>query len=168
MDELELSRRPTRQVLKGIGVALIASYLYGFLVLLVFMVIDVVGHFARGSPFLVKDWTESFLWLPFGAMTATLWFVVPVGVILGIKLPSRAYALAPKNAAIRGSAWGALLGCFGGLLLALVFSLTSGGGLRWSFLGPRLDIIALLATTMGAYSAMWVGAFAYRYARKAQ
>lgn len=164
----ELSGRSTRQVLKGIGVALLASYLYLFSVLLVAMLIDLVAHFMKGSSFLAKEWAELFLVLPFGAMIATLWFVVPVGIILGIKLPSRAYALAPKIAAVRGSAWGALLGCLGGVLISLVFSLSSGGGLRWTFLGPRLNVIALLVTTMGAYSAAWVGTFAYKYAKKAQ
>jgi hypothetical protein len=112
--ELALSRRPTRQILKGIGVALIASYLYGFSVLLVAMLIDVVAHFAKGSSFVVKEWAELLLVLPIGAMTTTLWFVVPIGIILGIRLPSRASALAPMKAAIRGSAWGVLVGCVGG------------------------------------------------------
>ena len=160
--------RPTRQVLKAIGVALIASYLYVFSVLLVAMLVEVVTHFTKGSSFLPKEWGELLLVLPFGAVTATLWFVAPVGIILGIKLPSRAYSLAPKNAAIRGFAWGALLGCFGGVLIAVAFSLASGDGLRGSFFGPRLNVIALLVTTMGAYSAVWVSAFAYMYARKAQ
>jgi hypothetical protein len=168
MEELQLSRRPTHQVLEGIGVALIASYLYVCLALLVAMLTDLVAHFAKRSPFLAKDWTELLLWLPFGAVTATLWFVAPVGIILGIKLPSRAYSLAPKNAAMRGFTWGALLGCLGGVLIAVAFSLSSGGGLRWSFFGPRLNVIALFVTTMGAYSAVWVSAFAYMYARKAQ
>jgi hypothetical protein len=168
MEELELSRRPTHQVLKGIGVALIASYLYVCLALLVAMFTDLVANFVKRSPFLAKDWAELLLWLPFGAVTATPWFVAPVGIILGIKLPSRAHSLAPKNAAMRGFTWGALLGCLGGVLIAVAFSLSSGGGLRWSFFGPRLKAIALLVTTMGAYSAVWVSSFAYVYARKAQ
>jgi hypothetical protein len=170
MGELALSRRPTRQVLKGIGVALIASYLYGFFVLLVAMLMDGVAHFTKGSAFVAKEWAELLLVLPFGAMTATLWFVVPVGIILGIRLPSRAYALAPMNAAIRGSAWGVLLGCVGGLVIPLVFFFASGGDFRSLLpsLGSRLNLIALLVTTMSAYSAAWVGAFAYSYARTAQ
>src|SRR6266705_272428 len=89
-------------LVRGIGTALLASYVYGVLVWTVF------GPF---QPLTLLAGVYSVI--------VTAWFVLPLGAVLGLSLPNAASRLRPSHAAIQGFALGVLCGLLCGLLLSI-------------------------------------------------
>lgn len=161
MDVRPSSADLARNVGKGLLVSLVAGY--SFIVLL-------------GLPYLltnpsVSTLREVLLTFPFIASFFTVWWVLPCGAFLGFALPKWAAHWSQREALKKGIELGVALGALGGLLIGAVF-LHMEPGPPWTrfrkepelFLGPLL----LFGLTIGAYSAVWVGFFARRYAGRTQ
>lgn len=131
-----------RAVLRGMGVALVASYCFAFLFCALSFSVNVRTPLGAA-----------------GFVLITSWFVLPLGALLGFVVPRLGLRWAPPFAAIRGFAWGSVCGIVCGLLISMQieqFSLNRALSHGFALLGPA----------MGLYCGAWVAAFAYWYAKR--
>jgi hypothetical protein len=135
--------RINHPILKGILVSVVASliYSYGFA-----LAMGGVGSPAQAA----YTFFPALMVLPLMS-----WFIIAIGILLGIALPrALTFLPSPRAAVCGGAALGLLVGAAGGSLLAFLFTV-----------GTR-RIYAYLGLTMAAYMAIWVAGFAYYYAPK--
>ena len=110
------------------------------------------------------DWW-ALLALAAYAVLITSWFVLPMGALLGVVMPSVVRGCSFGSAIFRGT----LLGISAGVLAA---------GLTTLFLlfnvGPEIelrnvrDLFVLYSSTMVPFCALWVGVWACRWRRRAE
>jgi len=132
-----------RHAALGMVVAVIASFGYSALVW--------VGMAGIRIPVLASDayWVR-----------ITLWFVLPMGAVLGAYLPQSMAALNRKMAMRKGFRWGAASGIVCGVLWATQLSLSIHAVemLPWW--------IVLFGGTMGIYCACFVALVGHKFANK--
>ena len=130
-----------KDALKGAGLGLVAAYVFGCLFIL---------FSARGEIELSQFFLGGLVGLIF-----SFWFVIPIGMILGVLIP-KLFAHRSAPAAVAG---GALSGFAGGCLGGLLFYLF----LNWFGITTEADKNPLLyfSLIMGIYCAPWTSAYAY-------
>lgn len=129
-----------RDALKGAGLALVAAYLFGFLLAL---------FSARGA----RELSHLFL-AGFAGVCFSFWFVIPMGMALGVLIPKLFADRSGAAAVAGGASLGLAAGFIGGILLTLF--------LHWLGFGYSSERSRLLffSLTMGIYSALWTCAYA--------
>lgn len=129
-----------KDALKGAGLALVAAYLFGCLLTL---------FSARGAPELSHMFVAGFAGLCF-----SFWFVIPIGMLLGVLLP-KFFAHRSAAAAVTGGAsLGFAAGFTGGVLLSLFLNWLGIGS------GEGMSIHLYFSLVMGLYCAPWTCAYA--------
>ncbi|HEY0099094.1 MAG TPA: DUF5957 family protein [Pyrinomonadaceae bacterium] len=129
-----------KDALKGAGLALVAAYLFGCLLVL---------FSARGAPELSQVVVTGFAGLCF-----SFWFVIPIGMALGVLIPKLSAGRSVGAAATGGALLGVAAGFIGGILLSLF--------LDWFGIGFASGKSRLLyfPFVMGIYCAPWTSAYA--------
>ena len=122
-----------KNALLGIVLAVAAAYLY-----FMFFFFFLVG--AR------RNWSF-FTFAPFLALYYTSWVVIPLGAALGMLVPKMAYGKSRWMAALQGTGLGAVAGLISAVCLLSAYGLWMGEG--------------FIVMTVTAYSALWVGAYAF-------
>jgi hypothetical protein len=138
-----------KNALKGIAIALIAAYGFGIVFSLIFGFDDPMAK--PGSIFIV---------IPIFGLFYSFWFVIPIGVILGILIPKIAYSHSRRNAIIYGLLTGLAVGTVGSLALSAI-------GLTDQFRFPNWANFTVFLIVMSLYSAIWTAAYAYLCGKKA-
>ena len=122
-----------KNALIGVGIALVAAYTFPAVLLTLMM-----GP--RGLMFLFSPMSLA------GLLYAS-WIVIPLGVALGMLIPRMAAGKRRWVAALRGAVYGAVGGAAAMICFVYAFGLERE--------------THLLAAAAAAYSALWVGAYAY-------
>jgi hypothetical protein len=128
-----------KNALLGILIALAATYLFPVVL------------------FTILDWPRGFrvIWtvLPWYGLLYSSWLVIPLGVALGLLIPQMARGKSRWSAALSGAGIGAVAG------LVSVYCFTSVYGFRGD--------TGIIWLSVMAYSALWVGGYAF-YCAKGQ
>lgn len=127
----------TKDILKGIALALVATYFFTFLIFMTFGGDDRVDY---------ESLRESLLGAFVGPLI-TSWFVIPFGAVLGVLIP-RLFA---------GWGWPAAL-C-GGTLLGFAAGFAGAMPLVRIFNG-RHEGVVNVSLLIGVYCAPWAGVYA--------
>jgi hypothetical protein len=129
-----MNRTNFKNALLGVAIALAATYVFSIILL---MVLLPGPRWFRGI----------FFPLPLVGLIYTSWLVIPLGAALGMLIPRIAAGKSRWAAALHGAGYGAVGGLAALMCFVSVYSL-----------GPAP---ALLWVGVAAYSAVWVGAYAY-------
>ncbi|HWT01071.1 MAG TPA: hypothetical protein VN256_12560 [Pyrinomonadaceae bacterium] len=126
-----------KNALIGVGIALVAAYTFPAALLTLMM-----GP--RGLMILFSS-------VPVVGLIYGSWILVPLGAALGMLIPRIAARKSRWQAALHGAGYGALGGLAAMICFASVYDIRPG--------------LALLFVAAAAYSALWVGAYAYLRAK---
>ena len=126
-----------KNALLGMALSLVATYLFP---VVLFTILDWPGGFR-------VIWTV----LPWWGLFYSSWLVIPLGVALGLLIPQVARGKSRWSAALHGAGLGAVAG------LVSVFCFTSVYGFRGD--------TSILWLSVMAYSALWVGGYAFYRAK---
>lgn len=129
-----------KDALKGAGLALVAAYLFAFLLSLLS---------ARGEPELPQLLVAGFAGLCF-----SFWFVIPLGMVLGVLIPKLFAHRSGAAAVAGGSVLGFAAGFIGGVLLSFFLNWLGIGS------GEGRSIHLYFSLAMGLYCVPWTCAYA--------
>jgi hypothetical protein len=130
-----------KDALKGAALALAAAYLFGCLLAL---------FSARGESSLYDLLLVGFVGLAF-----SFWFVIPIGMILGVLIPKLFADRSAAAAASGGALLGFAAGFIGGRLLSLFLSWLSIAS------GADKSLSLYFSLVIGIYCAPWTSVYAY-------